>query len=238
MDNPEVARLVAGRKAVIFDLFYTLTALDSAGPARPKTPEILGVPRDLWTQQLVDTADDRFAGKFRDPLEITRKLAHAIDPTISEGRIREATAYRLERFRGALANVPEASERALKELRGRGKKIGLISNADVVEMAGWSESPLAHLFDSTIFSCEVGCFKPQREIYELSLRELELAPGQCLFVGDGGSHELLGARMTGLTTVMITGHIVRVIPEKIAERREHADFVIETLEELLIDHTL
>lgn len=235
MGKSDLGSLVAARKAVIFDLFYTLTALDSAGPPRPKTPEILGVPRDLWTRQLIATANDRFAGKFRDPVEITRRLAHAIDPTIPEAKIREATLHRLERFRQALVNIPEVSGMAIKTLRSRGKKIGLISNADVVEMAGWSESPLALLFDSTIFSCEVGWFKPQPEIYELALRQLGLAPGECLFVGDGGSQELMGARQAGLTTVMITGHISQVIPEKIDERRQHADFVIDSLEEMLED---
>lgn len=235
MSDTDVVRLVAGRQAVIFDLFFTLTALDSAGPARPKTFEILGVPRDLWTQQLVETADDRFAGKYRDPFEITRMLAHAIDPSIPEDRIRKATDYRLERFKGALARIPEVSLATLRELNRRGKKTGLVSNADVVEMAGWSSSPLVGLFDSTIFSCEVGWVKPQREIYELSLSQLGLGPEDCLFVGDGGSHELEGARGVGLATVMITGHIRQVIPERITERRRYADFVIETLEELLDD---
>jgi putative hydrolase of the HAD superfamily len=231
----DLAGTVAARKAVIFDLFYTLTVLDSAGPARPKTPEILGVPRDLWTQQLISTANDRFAGKFRDPVEITRRLAHAIDPTISEAKIREATVYRLERFRLALVNIPEVSGRAIKHLRSRGKKIGLISNADVVEMAGWGESPIAGLFDSAVFSCEAGCVKPERRIYDLSMRELGAGPGECLFVGDGGSEELRGAREAGLVTVMITGHISQMIPEKIAERRQYADFVIVSLEEMLGD---
>jgi putative hydrolase of the HAD superfamily len=235
VENSDLGSLVAARKAVIFDLFYTLTVLDSAGPARPKTPEILGVPADLWTQQLIATARDRFAGKFRDPVEITRRLAHAIDPAIPEARIREATAYRLERFRRALINIPEVSGRTIKTLRGRGKKIGLISNADVGEMAGWAESPIAGLFDSVVFSCDAGCVKPDREIYGLSLRELAVAPDESLFVGDGGSEELRGAREAGLASVMITGHISQMIPEKIAERREHADFMIDSLEELLGD---
>jgi putative hydrolase of the HAD superfamily len=233
-DN-DLVSLVAARKAIIFDLFYTLTALDSAGAARPNTPEILGVPRDLWTQQLIATANDRFAGKFRDPVEITRRLAHAIDPNVPETKIREATAYRLERFRRALVNIPEVSGRAIKTLRSRGMKIGLISNADVVEMAGWADSPIAGLFDSVVFSCEVGCVKPERRIYDLSMRELRAGPDECLFVGDGGSQELRGAREAGLATVMITGHISQMIPEKIAERRQHADFVIDSLEEMLGD---
>lgn len=237
MGSNDLAGIVAAKKAVIFDLFYTLTALDSASPARPKTPDILGVPSELWTQQLIATATDRFAGKFQDPLDITRRLAHAIDPGVPEAKIREATAYRLERFRRALVNIPEASLGTLKALRARGKARGLISNADVAEKAGWADSPLAGLFDSVVFSCDVGCVKPEREIYERSMRDLGRAPGECLFVGDGGSQELRGAREAGLSTVMITGHISGVIPDKIAERREYADFVIQTLDQLVVRPT-
>lgn len=225
--------IVKAKKALIFDLFHTLTSLESTGTARPRTADILGVPWDRWYQQLADTADDRFVGKIRDPLEITRRLAHAIDPTVGEDRIREATAYRIDRFKGALVNIPAVTEQTLVALRVMGKKIGLVSNADVVETAGWSDSPIATLFDSVIFSCEVGHVKPQREIYDLALAQLGLGAEACLFVGDGGSRELEGARNAGLATVMVTGHIKRIYPEKIAERRTHADFVIDSLGELV-----
>jgi putative hydrolase of the HAD superfamily len=65
------------------------------------------------------------------------------------------------------------------------------------------------------------------------MRELRVGSSDCLFVGDGGSDELRGARDIGITAVMITGHIARAFPERIAERRENADFVIESLDELV-----
>lgn len=233
MNEMSLRSVVNARRAVIFDLFHTLTSLGYTGKDRPRTADILGVPGDLWYKQLADTAADRFTGKIRDPVEITRRLAWAIDPAIPEARIREATAYRLERFRGAVVAIPEVTERTLVALRAMGKKIGLISNADVAETAGWNESPIATLFDSVVFSCNVGYAKPQREIFELSLRELGLVSGACVFVGDGGSHELEGARDAGLMTIMITGHIRKIFPQRIDERRAHADFVIEDLDELV-----
>jgi len=228
-----LSSVVAAKQAVIFDLFHTLTSLESTGPGRPQTSEILGVPHDSWIEQLTATANDRYTGKEKDPLEITRRLAHAIDPAIPEETIQRATEYRLDRFRGALVNAPAVTMSTLKALRELGKKLGLVSNADVAEMAGWGESPLAPLFDSVIFSCRVGYVKPQKEIYQLSMRELRAGPSDCLFVGDGGSDELRGARDIGITAVMITGHIARAFPERIAERRENADFVIESLDELV-----
>lgn len=228
-----LGRLVEASTAVIFDLFHTLTSLEAIGKNRPRTADILGVPPERWYQAIVDTADDRYSGKLRDPLEITRSLAHAIDPTVPDGRIREATAYRIDRFKGALTNISAVTEHTLVTLRLMGKRIGLVSNADVVEAAGWEDSPIAPLFDSVIFSCEVGLVKPQQEIYELALRRIGAGAKDCLFVGDGGSHELEGARRAGLATVMITGHISRLFPEKVAERLPYADFVIETLDQLV-----
>ena len=49
---------------------------------------------------------------------------------------------------------------------------------------------------------------------------------------DGGSNELEGARNAGMTTIMITGIIRELWPDRIADRRRHADFVIEQLTEL------
>lgn len=233
MSPSSLREVVRERKGLIFDLFHTLTSLESTGAARPRTADILGVPWDRWYQQLADTADDRYAGRLTDPVEITRRLARAIDPGVSEVRIREATAYRIERFKGALVNIPPVTEQTLIALRVMGKRLCLVSNADVVETAGWSESPIAAFFDGVIFSCEVGYVKPQPEIYDLALSQLGLGPDACLFVGDGGSRELEGARSAGLTTVMITGHIRKIYPERVAERARHADFVIDGLDELV-----
>ena len=52
-------------------------------------------------------------------------------------------------------------------------------------------------------------------------------------IGDGGSDELAGAQAMGFTTVMITGIIKEIWPERIDARREQADFVIEELDELV-----
>jgi putative hydrolase of the HAD superfamily len=52
-------------------------------------------------------------------------------------------------------------------------------------------------------------------------------------VGDGGSDELKGARDLGMTTVMMTGVIKEMWPERIEPRLPFADFVIEKLDELV-----
>ncbi|MDD5706359.1 MAG: HAD hydrolase-like protein [Kiritimatiellae bacterium] len=68
---------------------------------------------------------------------------------------------------------------------------------------------------------------------ELCLRQLDVSADQAVFVGDGGSSELAGARKVGLATVMITGIIKELWPERIDSRKADADYVIERLAELI-----
>ena len=102
----------------------------------------------------------------------------------------------------SLVPRPEALP-ALAELRRRGHKLGMISacSQDVPEV--WDRSPLAGLFDSTVFSCLVGFSKPDPRIYELCADELGLEPSDCLFVGDGANDELAGAERAGMTALQL-----------------------------------
>jgi putative hydrolase of the HAD superfamily len=84
-----------------------------------------------------------------------------------------------------------------------------------------------------VFSCDVGMKKPDSEIYERSLFELGVRAAEALFVGDGGSDELLGAKRVGLTTVLMSGIIGKTDPALLAERRRHADVEVHSVADLL-----
>ena len=230
----DLVHTVAEKKAIIFDLFHTLTALETTwGDSRPFTYQMLGVSKQEWDRQLLERSRARLMGENQDAVAIVAEMAHAIDPSIAADVIRAATANRIARFAGALIKIPEETMAVLRALKSKDKRIGLISNADTMEVAAWRQSPIAPLFDSTLFSCAVGCVKPEPRLYHISLRALGVTPASALFVGDGGSNELEGARTLGITTVMIAGIIREIWPDKIPERRRHADFVIERLPELV-----
>ena len=231
--TPDLASTLRRKKAILFDLFHTLTSLESAWFSGPMTHEMLGVSKEDWNRQLLECSRDRLVGKMTDPYQIIRRMIRAIDPTLSEDRIVRATENRIQRFAGALIDIPPTTVSVLTALRRASKKLALVSNADVMEVQAWEQSPLAGLFHATLFSCYVGCAKPESEIYHLCLRQLDVRADECVFVGDGGSHELKGARAYGITTVMVTGLIQELWPDRIEERRAHADFVIEPLSDLL-----
>jgi putative hydrolase of the HAD superfamily len=220
-------------RAVIFDLFHTLTSADVLRLPGKGTSEILGVPRVAWNEQLLRYSDDRLRGKITDPFMIIARMARAIDRTISDETIREAVENRINRFRRALMNIEDSTRVTLRELRRVGKSLGLISNADVNEIAGWDDSPLKPYFDCVVFSCRVGYVKPERQIYERALKEFGVEARHILYVGDGGSDELRGAKDMGMNTVLTTHVIKQFWPERIVKARQYADFEINELTEII-----
>jgi putative hydrolase of the HAD superfamily len=231
---PSVRDVVHQKKAVVFDLFHTLTAIESSwGKGLPFTCEILGVSREAWDEQLRLHSRARLTGQQQDSVRIVGEMARAINPAITNETVLAAVANRIRRFEGALLDIPHETMAVLQTLKSQGKRLGLISNADAMEVEAWDRSPIATVFDAAVFSCCVGTVKPQRRIYEICVSRLGVTSDEAVFVGDGGSSELQGAKAVGMVTVMIAGAIRELWPDRIAERAEHADFVIEHLSELI-----
>lgn len=193
-------------KAFVFDLFHTLVDVAGAlGSPGRYTADILGVDREQWNAACFSDAHDICRPTSHH--EVVRTLAHAIDPNIPEARIREAVEERQRRFDHALHNVDSETLQVLDDLRSRGLKLGLISNASSGEVAAWNDSPLAARFDHAVFSCNCGTKKPEPEIYRHALEGLGAKAQECFFVGDGGSCEHVGASAVGMRTVIITRFI-------------------------------
>lgn len=222
----------SGCRGVIFDLFHTLTTVEREWSDLPGTCDVLGIDRRTWDEALLAGSHWRLTGEERDPVAIVRALARAIDPAISEERIGHATAIRIRRFADALQRIPDENLQVLRAIRAAGLRLGLLSNADAMEVAAWRHSPLAGLFDAELFSCDIGCAKPQPESFHACLRALRLAPDECVFVGDGGSDELQGARAVGLGTVFFSGVVERIFPERVAPRAAVADHHIRSMADL------
>jgi putative hydrolase of the HAD superfamily len=220
-------------RGVIFDLFHTLTGPESEWSHLPTTSGFLGIDRMKWDHALHETSHGRLSGEVRDPFLIIRNLVHSIDPTIPEEKVRATVEMRLQRFRDTLQRIPAANLAALKSLRESGLRLGLVSNADAIEVASWEEGPLAALFHATVISCNVGLVKPDPRIFRKCLEQMELSAEECLFVGDGGSNELVGAKEVGLRTVFISGIIQELWPERVPQRRAVADHHIVQLPEIL-----
>ena len=89
------------------------------------------------------------------------------------------------------------------------------------------------MFEAEIFSCAVGCVKPEPAIYEKCLEAIALPACDCLFVGDGGSNELSGAKAVGLSTVLVSGVIAGLWPDRVPPRLAICDHHVERVPDVL-----
>jgi putative hydrolase of the HAD superfamily len=188
--------------AVVFDLWGTLVHWpeDDSRRLRARWAARLGVTPErldeLWYG--AGAYEERESGPLRPVLQA---MAAQLG---DEGIVDELLAWRLDFARSALT-VSRSIVETLDELRGRGYRLGLVSNCTEDVAIVWSATQLAPRFDAAVFSARAGCLKPDPRIYGLVCRSLDAEPAECLFVGDGANDELLGAERIGMTPVLIHG---------------------------------
>lgn len=188
---------------VFFDLFNTLISVGEVPESVGRfTADILGISHERWNEACFSDAHE--ICQPTDHEQVLLELATSINPDIPHALIREAAAHRQHRFDYALRQVREDILQVLLQLKAGGVRLALISNASTAEVAAWSDSPLAEIFDAAIFSCECGLKKPDPGIYRHALEVTGSNEKQSLFIGDGGSNEFIGANQSGLRTVLTT----------------------------------
>jgi putative hydrolase of the HAD superfamily len=220
---------VPAPKAVLFDLFHTLANVPPpATVGEPTLPEILRVPTAEFQRHYYDEDTlGRCLGRIHDDVEAMRLIARSIDPAVTEERILAAVESRRRRFEMALVGIETAILAALDRLAAAGIRTALVSDAGADDVASWVRSPLKERLDAAVFSYELGVRKPDPRIYRHALDAIGARPEETLFVGDGGSDEHRGARAVGMRSVLVTRFLRTWWPEKIEERRPHADWEFE-----------
>jgi len=185
-------------RAVVFDLFGTL--IDDTPPADygeflHETARVLGADperfHEAWTSYDLQ--------RYTSPIET---CFEAMCGELGVTEYGPAMAMRLERLRGLLVPRPDAIS-TLTELRERGFKIGMISNASSEMSALWLESEFEPHFDAVLFSADERMMKPDRRLYVRMAELLGVEPEECVFVGDGAYRELQGAAAAGMSPVLI-----------------------------------
>ena len=219
-------------KAIYFDLFFTLII-----PAYDKEHnefDILNLSVYEWEKYAEDDLlyRERALGLVKSEMEIIEKIVANIPFDISDIQKEKVLVAREKRIKKALQSVSANIIDVLKVLKSKNIKIGLISNADMINCKYWKQSNLASFFDDAIFSCNVGFLKPDERIYELAMQHLNILPDECLFVGDGGSNELYGAKAVGMKT-MFTEALEIKNREKKNRIMENADYYIKDFAEIL-----
>ena len=192
-------------RAVVFDLFNTLTVPvdDEEFRAAAKAMAVAaGVDPDGFVQCWFALWRQRLKGTFATSEACLRGACEAMGASVDEAAIARAVEVRMEFSRVTLQPRADAVA-SLARLRELGLKTALISNCTAAVPELWPTTPFAEAIDVPLFSCLEGLIKPDPEIYLLASERLAMAPRDCLFVGDGGSHELSGAEQLGMRAVLI-----------------------------------
>ncbi|GAB6022435.1 hypothetical protein CHUAL_006548 [Chamberlinius hualienensis] len=80
--------------------------------------------------------------------------------------------------------------------------IGVISNFDVRLHSVLDDTKLSQYFDFVLASYDCGYYKPQREIFQLALDQVNCLPSEAVHVGDDVELDYLAARNAGWNAVL------------------------------------
>jgi putative hydrolase of the HAD superfamily len=73
----------------------------------------------------------------------------------------------------------------MREAKTSGRRMGLLTNNVREWEPLWrSMLPVDEIFETVVDSGFVGCRKPDREIYDLTLERMGVSAGECLFIDD------------------------------------------------------
>jgi len=114
--------------------------------------------------------------------EFLAKVGDALEPLLGH-------RPELHRFREIYFDALDPNEpmiELMREAKARGHRMGLLTNNVREWEPLWREMlPVDEIFEAVVDSGFVGCRKPDREIYQLTLERMGgIAPGECLFVDD------------------------------------------------------
>ena len=188
-------------KVVIFDLFETL--ITEWGHKKYTKNEMcadLGIEREKFDIYWDEKGDDRYLGEisFEDSLlYVCEKMEKSIDTSVIANIIDKRIRTKSVCFDYVNPDVLQL----LKNLKALGLRTAIISNCSSEEVNVLKESEIYKYFDEVILSYEVHMKKPDSCIYEETAKRLGVSLSECVFVGDGGSNELVGARAVGMKAI-------------------------------------
>ena len=190
---------------IVFDLFHTLVDPQEHAPAGyrriAELARILGLPErdvELWWEQRVPVLVSQPVSPVDEVVEWARRRRIVLDPSHIADIDRALGTYGDAALRSPVAGVVPA----LEHLRSVGLTLTILSNAVVRDVRSFPLSPLAPLVDDACFSCFTGMVKPNPVAFSGVLDRVGTVPARAIFVGDGGSDELAGARRSGYAGIV------------------------------------
>lgn len=229
---------MAAGSAFVFDLFHTLVDTEHLRPRGfhevAVVAEVCGVDCDRFSAFWSATYVERETTPIDLAVMVERFCGTERAPLTADERLRIDEIFGTCKDEALRSPEPEIVEMVAKLARRR--PIGVLSNCHEREVRCWAESPLAgHV---TVFgrSCDIGAMKPDLRPYQWMARQLHIEPGKSVYVGNGSSDELAGARQAGFGYIVhsnVFDHSNGLVePEEQRRRAGQADTTVNTVNEL------
>ena len=232
------AKLAMMSDAVIFDLFHTLIDTEHLRPpgfdAVTSIAALLGLDdrqlRSFWNETYIERETNQL-----DLVDLISRFAADHEIALSEPQ-----RTQVDRLFGVVKD--EALRRPRADMVGLVRAVagqataGVLSNCHQREVRCWPESPLAHHVTAFGRSCAIGVMKPHPDSYQWVLDALGVDAGSSIYVGNGSSDELVGAREAGFGSIIHVNIFDRgnglVSPDDQARRATQADISVDTVDAL------
>ena len=189
-------------RAVLFDFFGTLTQAVRRGPAHDLIARRLGCHPQAFTRALDETFLLRSTGGLGDAATALGVVARMAGGDPCAHTLRDVLADRIAAVSADTRLRPEAAQ-VLELLHRFGFATAVISDCGPELPAMMPAMRIAPYVDTCVFSVEIGARKPDPIMYLTACERLGVRPDECLYVGDGGSHELSGADAVGMSAIRL-----------------------------------
>jgi HAD superfamily hydrolase (TIGR01509 family) len=104
-----------------------------------------------------------------------------------------------------ISTMPGA-QHVLAELKRTGFRLGLVTNTSLphaIIVEEFQRLSLYDYFDTVVCSSEIVFRKPDRAMFDVALRALNVAPKETIFVGDSYHADVVGAQQVGMKTIWL-----------------------------------
>lgn len=104
-------------------------------------------------------------------------------------------------------HLKEGAIELLDLLKSKNLKLGIITNASHNEdriRKILSRVGIEKYFETVVVSSEVGIRKPDPMIFQIALKNLDLAPEQAIYIGDSFEYDAQGASNAGMQYVLVS----------------------------------
>ncbi len=193
-------------RAVVFDLFGTLVegwSRDTADLKLDELAAVLDLDASSFRELMHTTYTLRATGQLGPPREMLRRLAGMLQADPGPDRLERASELRVRQFHGVLRQPRAEVPSLLAVLRARSVPVGMITDCSGETPAVWERLPWARPIQAPVFSWTEGRRKPAAELYLAASERLGVDPRECVYIGDGGSHELSGAEAAGMRALQL-----------------------------------